>query len=237
MAEATRLHLIADVPVGAFLSGGIDSGVVVAAVGRRRRRGRSRPSRSASARRRSASCRYARQVAERFGTRHVEEIVTPDAAALVDELTYYFDEPFADSSAIPTFLVARLAARGVKVALSGDGGDEAFGGYARYAHDLAEARPAPPAAGVVPPRGAGAAGAGLAQGRLAAPAPAGQDPADEPGAGRPRRLRQHACRCAARRCGGGCWPPTWRPGWTGTGPSGSSGTPTTRPRPATPWPG
>jgi asparagine synthase (glutamine-hydrolysing) len=82
---------------------------------------------------------YARQVAERFGTRHVEEVVTPDAVTLLDELSHYYDEPFADSSAIPTFLVSRLARRHVKVALSGDGGDEAFGGYARYAHDLKEA--------------------------------------------------------------------------------------------------
>jgi asparagine synthase (glutamine-hydrolysing) len=78
-------------------------------------------------------------VAERYGTTHTEEVVTPDAVALLDDLTHYYDEPFADSSALPTFLVARLAKRGVKVALSGDGGDEAFGGYARYAHDLKEA--------------------------------------------------------------------------------------------------
>jgi asparagine synthase (glutamine-hydrolysing) len=83
---------------------------------------------------------YARQVAERFGTRHTEEVVTPDAVALLDDLSLFFDEPFADPSALPTFLVSRLAARSVKVVLSGDGGDEAFGGYARYAHDLKEDR-------------------------------------------------------------------------------------------------
>jgi asparagine synthase (glutamine-hydrolysing) len=77
-------------------------------------------------------------VASRYGTRHVEEVVTPDAVELIDELTHYYDEPFADSSAVPTYLVARLAAREVKVVLSGDGGDEAFGGYARYIHDLKE---------------------------------------------------------------------------------------------------
>src|SRR5262249_20341973 len=82
---------------------------------------------------------FARQVSGRYGTRHVEEIATPDAVSLLDELTHCYDEPFADSSAIPTYLVARLASRSVKVVLTGDGGDEAFGGYARYAQDLKEA--------------------------------------------------------------------------------------------------
>jgi asparagine synthase (glutamine-hydrolysing) len=138
VAETVRRHLIADVPVGGFLSGGVDSSVVVAAsaghtngdlqtfsIGFREESFSELP--------------QARATAQRFGTRHVEEVVTPDAAALVDRLAYHFDEPFADSSAIPTFLVSRLAARSVKVVLSGDGGDEAFGGYARYAHDLKEA--------------------------------------------------------------------------------------------------
>jgi asparagine synthase (glutamine-hydrolysing) len=133
-----RLHLIADVPVGAFLSGGVDSSVVVAlsagataeplqtfSIGFHEEAFNELP--------------YARLVAQRFGTRHVEEVVTPDAVALVDELAQYYDEPFADASAIPTFLVARLARRSVKVVLSGDGGDEVFGGYSRYAHDLKEA--------------------------------------------------------------------------------------------------
>jgi asparagine synthase (glutamine-hydrolysing) len=82
---------------------------------------------------------FAREVARHYGTRHVEEIVTPDAVSLLDELTRFYDEPFADSSTVPTYLVSRLASRHVKVVLSGDGGDEAFGGYARYAHDLKEA--------------------------------------------------------------------------------------------------
>jgi asparagine synthase (glutamine-hydrolysing) len=81
---------------------------------------------------------YARQVAERYGTQHVEEVATPDAVELLDKLVFHYDEPFADSSALPTFMVSRLAARHVKVALSGDGGDEAFGGYTRYAEDLKE---------------------------------------------------------------------------------------------------
>jgi asparagine synthase (glutamine-hydrolysing) len=136
--ETTRLHLIADVPVGAFLSGGVDSSLVVAQAA-----GSSPdPLRTFSmgfAEEAFSELPFARQIAERFGTMHTEEIVTPDAVGLIDELTHYYDEPFADSSAIPTFLVARLASRSVKVVLSGDGGDEAFGGYARYAHDVKEA--------------------------------------------------------------------------------------------------
>jgi asparagine synthase (glutamine-hydrolysing) len=138
LAETVRVHLIADVPVGAFLSGGLDSSMVVAlstgsvqealqtfSIGFEDESFSELP--------------FARLVAGRFGTRHVEEVVTPDAVSLLDELTHYYDEPFADSSAIPTYLVSRLASRRVKVVLSGDGGDEAFGGYARYAHDLKEA--------------------------------------------------------------------------------------------------
>ncbi|MFL5244265.1 MAG: asparagine synthase (glutamine-hydrolyzing) [Gemmataceae bacterium] len=138
VAESVRLHLIADVPVGAFLSGGMDSSVMVAlAAGATQG-----PLQTFSIGFKEESFSelpYARQIARQFGTRHVEEIVTPDAVNLIDELTHYYDEPFADSSAIPTYLVSRLAARSVKVVLSGDGGDEAFGGYVRYAHDLNEA--------------------------------------------------------------------------------------------------
>ncbi len=136
--EATRLHLLADVPVGAFLSGGIDSSLVVAHTAGATR-GPLRTFSRGFAEDRFNELPFARRVAERFGTQHTEEIVTPDAVGLVDELGHYYDEPFADPSAIPTFLVARLASRSVKVVLSGDGGDEAFGGYARYAHDLKEA--------------------------------------------------------------------------------------------------
>ncbi len=145
--ETVRLHLIADVPVGAFLSGGIDSSVIVAcasAAGCRPEKTGPADSRLQTfsmgfAEEAFSELPYARQVARQYGTLHAEEMVTPDAATLLNELTHYYDEPFADPSAVPTYLVSRLAARSVKVVLSGDGGDEAFGGYARYAHDLKEA--------------------------------------------------------------------------------------------------
>lgn len=138
LEEAVRLHLIADVPVGAFLSGGLDSSTVVAwaagcVTGPLRTFSIGFPEESYN------ELPYARAVAQQFGTQHVEEVVTPDAVSLLEEIVHYYDEPFADSSAIPTYLVCRLASRHVKVVLSGDGGDEAFGGYARYAHDLKEA--------------------------------------------------------------------------------------------------
>ncbi len=136
--ESVRCHLIADVPVGAFLSGGMDSSVVVAS-GAGSAAGPIRTFSIGFREEAFSELPFARQVAGRFGCRHAEEIVTPDAVSLLDDLSLYYDEPFADSSAIPTFLVARLASRSVKVVLSGDGGDEAFGGYARYAHDLKEA--------------------------------------------------------------------------------------------------
>jgi asparagine synthase (glutamine-hydrolysing) len=138
ITEAVRLHLIADVPVGAFLSGGLDSSVIVATCAKLS----AAPLQTFSIGFREeafSELPFARNVATQFGTTHVEEVVTPDAAALLDQLSLYYDEPFADSSAVPTFLVSRLARRSVKVALSGDGGDEAFGGYARYAHDIREA--------------------------------------------------------------------------------------------------
>jgi asparagine synthase (glutamine-hydrolysing) len=138
VAEAVRLHLIADVPVGAFLSGGIDSSVVVAAAAGATE-GPLQTFSMGFADEAFSELPHARRVAHQFGTQHVEEVVTPDAVGLLDRLTHHFDEPFADSSAVPTFLVSRLARRGVKVVLSGDGGDEAFGGYTRYAHDLKEA--------------------------------------------------------------------------------------------------
>ena len=136
--ESVRAHLVADVPVGAFLSGGLDSSAIVATVAGLL----NEPVRTFSIgfqEKRFSELPYAEAVAQHFGCLHTEEIVTPEAVADLDDLIFLYDEPFADASAIPTMAVARMAARHVKVALSGDGGDELFGGYARYSHDLKEA--------------------------------------------------------------------------------------------------
>jgi asparagine synthase (glutamine-hydrolysing) len=136
--QAVRSHLVADVPVGAFLSGGIDSAAVVgnmALLGARPKTfsiGFDDPLFN--------ELRWARIIARRYGTDHHELTVRPDAWALAEELAWFLDEPFADVSAIPTYLVSKLAARHVKVVLSGDGGDEVFAGYDRYPLELAEAR-------------------------------------------------------------------------------------------------
>jgi asparagine synthase (glutamine-hydrolysing) len=136
--EVVRLHLIADVPVGAFLSGGLDSSVVVATASAMV----SQPLKTFAIGFGSVSDElpYAREVARQFNCQHHEDVVSADAAADLDDLVRYYDEPFADSSAIPTMRVSQLARQHVKVVLSGDGGDEAFGGYRRYVHDLREAR-------------------------------------------------------------------------------------------------
>jgi asparagine synthase (glutamine-hydrolysing) len=137
--EATRLRMIADVPVGAFLSGGVDSSGVVAMMAR----ASSQPVNTCSisfgdpAFDESA---YAAKVAETLGTRHFVETVDPNDFSLVDRLAAIYDEPFADSSALPTFRVCELARRHVKVALSGDGGDEVFAGYRRYRWHMNEER-------------------------------------------------------------------------------------------------
>jgi asparagine synthase (glutamine-hydrolysing) len=136
--ETIEAHRLADVPIGAFLSGGVDSSVIVARLAAMS----DRPIQTFSigfGEEEFSELPYARETARRFGCEHIEEIITPSAAASLDDLVRFYDEPFADSSAIPTMHVARLASRHVKVVLSGDGGDEAFGGYSRYAHDLREA--------------------------------------------------------------------------------------------------
>ncbi len=146
---AVRKRLVADVPLGALLSGGIDSSVIVAAMANES----SEPVRTFSVG--FSDTRYdershARSVAERFGTIHEELLVEPDASALLPRLADAYDEPFADSSALPTFLVCEHARRFVTVALTGDGGDEVFGGYERYrAHALAGRLDRVPGAGAV----------------------------------------------------------------------------------------
>ena len=133
LREAVRLRLESDVPLGVFLSGGIDSSAVVASMrevtGQRIATfsigfGRAVPS--------FDELPYARMVARRFETDHHEEILEPKAADLLRPIIRHFDEPFADSSAIPTFVVAQATAHHVKVVLSGIGGDETFAGYPRY---------------------------------------------------------------------------------------------------------
>ena len=135
MRDSVRAHLVSDVPVGVLLSGGIDSSALAAlAAGET-----SEPVRTFSIgfeERSFDELADARLVAERYGTRHRELVLRPDAALLLPALADAFDEPFADSSALPTYLVAQLAAEDVKVALSGEGGDELFGGYYTYAADL-----------------------------------------------------------------------------------------------------
>ncbi|MCA1641895.1 MAG: asparagine synthase (glutamine-hydrolyzing) [Acidobacteria bacterium] len=129
--EAVRVRLVADVPLGAFLSGGVDSSAVVGLMARHT----PQPVKTFSIGFREDSfdeLRYARVAARHFATDHHEFIVTPDICQVVDELVWHFDEPFADSSAIPTHAVSKLARGHVKVVLSGDGGDELFAGYTRY---------------------------------------------------------------------------------------------------------
>jgi asparagine synthase (glutamine-hydrolysing) len=135
LRDSVRAHLIADVPVGVLLSGGVDSSVLAALAAQES----SEPVHTFSIgfeERSFDELDDARTVAQRYSTRHEELVLRPDAALLLPVLAEVFDEPFADSSALPTYLVSQLAASHVKVALSGEGGDELFGGYYTYAADL-----------------------------------------------------------------------------------------------------
>jgi asparagine synthase (glutamine-hydrolysing) len=139
LEESVRLRMIAEVPLGAFLSGGVDSSAVVATMA-----GVSdAPVNTCSiafADPAYDESRYALEVAERYRTRHFVDRVESDDFDLIDELARVYDEPYADSSAIPTYRVCQLARGHVTVALSGDGGDENFGGYRRYRLHLGEER-------------------------------------------------------------------------------------------------
>src|SRR2546423_6999728 len=131
LAEAVKIRLIADVPLGALLSGGTDSSVVVALMAR----ASSKPVKTFSIGFRHEDFNeapHARVVAQRFGTDHRELIVEPNVLETIEKLTSLLEEPFGDSSMLPTYYVSCLAREHVTVALSGDGGDEIFAGYDRY---------------------------------------------------------------------------------------------------------
>jgi asparagine synthase (glutamine-hydrolysing) len=134
LTEAVRLRMISDVPIGAFLSGGIDSSAIVAlmsALG-------SGPVKTFSIGFEEKShdeTNFARAVARQFGTEHHEFVVRPEGQEMLDRLVWHYDEPFADAAALPTFYLCKLAREYVTVALSGEGGDENFAGYPRYAYN------------------------------------------------------------------------------------------------------
>ncbi|MBN1765521.1 MAG: asparagine synthase (glutamine-hydrolyzing) [Sedimentisphaerales bacterium] len=131
LQEATRLRMISDVPLGAFLSGGLDSTIIVGLMSQIN----NDPVQTCSIGFEEVlynETPFARQAAQRFNCDHTEQIVKPDCLDTIEKLSYYYDDPFADSSALPTFHLCHLARNKVTVALTGDGGDECFGGYDRY---------------------------------------------------------------------------------------------------------
>ena len=138
MREAVKLRMISDVPLGAFLSGGVDSSAVVALMAEVS----NQPIKTFAIGFKDAAYNelsYAKIIAERFKTNHTEFIIEPNALEILPKLVWHYGEPFADSSAIPTYYVSQLARDKVTVALNGDGGDESFAGYERYmANELSD---------------------------------------------------------------------------------------------------
>jgi len=139
LEDSVRQHLVSDVPVGAFLSGGVDSSAVVATMSRLAA-GKVRTFTIGFKEAGFDESRYARRVAQHLGTEHHELILGPEVEEFLEDFAWDMDEPFGDASAFPTFAVSRLASRHLKVVLSGDGGDELFAGYDRYAVEARERR-------------------------------------------------------------------------------------------------
>lgn len=134
LRESVRLRLMSDVPLGALLSGGVDSSLIVALMAQEG----GRPPKTFSLGFEESDyseLAHARTVARHIGAEHHEQVVRPDALDLIEELAAHYEEPFADSSMIPTYLVCKHARQHLTVALSGDGGDEVFGGYPRYKYE------------------------------------------------------------------------------------------------------
>lgn len=131
--DAVRVRMVSDVPLGAFLSGGLDSSLIVAMMARQS----TEPVKTFSvgfSGKDSSELPYARLVAKQYGTDHHELVVQPEMASVIPELVRHYGEPFGDTSALPTWYLCQYTRTGVTVALSGDGGDEAFSGYRRYSH-------------------------------------------------------------------------------------------------------
>jgi asparagine synthase (glutamine-hydrolysing) len=131
LEEAVRLRMVADVPLGAFLSGGLDSSLIVALMARQSQR----PVKTFSVgfpEQDLSELPYAKMVADQYATDHHEIMVQPDMVAILPKLVHHYGEPFADASAVPTWYLSEVTKRHVTVALSGDGGDETFAGYDRY---------------------------------------------------------------------------------------------------------
>lgn len=137
LEEATRIRLMSDVPLGAFLSGGIDSSAIVAMMAK----SVTTPIITTSIgfdQKEFDETQFARIVSQQYHTDHFERVVRADALDVLEKLVWHFDEPFADSSAVPTYYVSKLSREKVTVALSGDAGDENFAGYAKYPLDALE---------------------------------------------------------------------------------------------------